>query len=202
MMVRLYYSERSGNCRKVHLALLEVGADYQLVQVDLGARDQKKPEFLALNPNGKVPTLVDGDFVLWESNAILWYLAEKYPAKQLVPEDHLLHAKLQQMLFWQACELGPAVGKLVHAAQREPGGSATVTGLRDDVTRLLGILGGIVSGQTGVVGGELTIADLALGPNVERAVANGVTLPASLDPWLQAMRSRPSWKKVFGERAT
>jgi glutathione S-transferase len=202
MMVRLYYAERSGNCRKVHLALLEVGADYQLVHVDLAARDQKKPEFLAMNPNGKVPTLVDGDFVLWESNAILWYLAEKYPAKRLVPEDHILRARLAQMLFWQTCELQPTVSKLVHAATKEPADPAAVTAAREEVTRVLGVLGGIVAGQTAVVGGELTIADLALGPNVERAVATGVTLPESLTPWLEAMRSRPSWKKVFGERAT
>ena len=201
MMVRLYYSERSANCRKVHLGLLEVGADYQLVQVDLARGEQKRPEYLAYNPNGKVPTLVDGDFVLWESNAILWYLAEKYPAMRLVPEDHLLRARLQQMLFWQATALGPGVHGLARAAlftpeaDRDP---AAIEAGRAEAGRALEILGGLLGGQTALVGGHPTIADLAMGPHVERAVALGVEPPAGLTPWLEAMRARPSWQKVLG----
>lgn len=203
MMVRLYYSQRSGNCRKVHLGLLEVGADYQLVHVDLPLGEQKKPPYLALNPNGKVPTLVDGEYVLWESNAILWYLAEKYPATALLPDDRLERARIQQMLFWQATELGPAVRTLARSAVQTPEEKrdpAAVDAARAEVVKLLGILGGLLGGHTASVGDTATIADLALGPSVERAIELGLEVPAGAAPWLKAMRARPSWMKVFGTR--
>jgi glutathione S-transferase len=79
-MFTLYTAPLSGNGRKVHMFLEEVGAPYQLVRLDLMKSEQKNPEYLKLNPNGKVPTLVHDDFVLWESNAILLYLAEQFPA--------------------------------------------------------------------------------------------------------------------------
>src|SRR5688572_9540897 len=131
MMVRLYYQERSQKCRKVHLALLEVGADYELVHVDPDIEGRQRPEVLALNPNADVLTLVDGDSVLWEANAILWYLAEKYPLTHLVPEDRLERARLQQLLFWQSTTLGPAMER----AEQE-----LETG-RDDAAHALRVLG-------------------------------------------------------------
>lgn len=200
MMVRLYYSELSTNCQKVHLGLLEVGADYELVHVDLTKGDQKRPEYVALNPNGKVPTLVDGDFVLWESNAILWYLAEKYPASSLLPEDRLDRGLLQQMLFWQATALGPAVRALYLAAAKTPEkdrDQGAIEAARTDLGRHLGILGGLLGGQTALVGDAATIADLAVGPSVERAVGLGLELPETARRWLAAMRARPSWAKVY-----
>lgn len=197
MMVRLYYSERSPNCRKVHLGLLEVGADYQLVHVDIAAREQKRPELLALNPNGQVPILIDGDFVLWESNAILWYLAEKYPATQLLPDDRLERARIQQMLFWQATALGPAVKAAARGAAQTPPDNAMAPA---EAMRMLGILGELLDGDRSLVGSGTTIADLAAGPSVERAVDLGLEIPEGIGPWLKAMRARPSWVKVFGAR--
>lgn len=200
MMVRLYYSEGSPNCRKVHLALLEVGADYELVHVDLTKAEQRRPDYLALNPNGKVPTLVDGDFVLWESNAILWYLAEKYPATALLPDDRLERARLQQMLFWQATALGPAARTLYRAAVKTPEkerDAGAIDAARSEVARQLAILAGMLGGQTALVGDAATIADLAIGPSVERALELGLELPAGAGRWLEVMRARPSWAKVF-----
>lgn len=84
-MLTLYTAPMSGNGRKVHMLLEEVGAHYQLSKLDLQKGEQKNPDYLRLNPNGKVPTRVDGDFVLWESNAILLYLIEKFSAQALLP---------------------------------------------------------------------------------------------------------------------
>jgi glutathione S-transferase len=85
--VRLYGStnKKSYNTLKIRAALAEAGAAYELVPVDLDKNENKTPDFLALNPHGKVPVLVDGDFALPESNAILWYVAETHPDSGLVP---------------------------------------------------------------------------------------------------------------------
>src|ERR1041384_4427471 len=78
-------NRKSFNTLKLRFALAEAGAEYQFVPVDLSKGEQKTAEFLAMNPHGKIPVLLDGDFALPESDAILWYVAEKYPAARLVP---------------------------------------------------------------------------------------------------------------------
>jgi len=85
--MRLYGSSngKSFNSLKLRVALAEIGAKYEYIPVDLERGEQKRPEFLRLNPHGKVPVLADGDFVLPESDAILWYLGEKYPEATLLP---------------------------------------------------------------------------------------------------------------------
>jgi len=78
-------SKRSFNTLKLRVALAEAGAAYEFVPIDLDKKEQTDPDFVRLNPHGKVPVLVDGDFVLPESDAILWYIAETFPAAQLLP---------------------------------------------------------------------------------------------------------------------
>jgi glutathione S-transferase len=87
--VKLYGStnKRSFNTLKLRAALAEAGAAYEFVPVDIDKGENKTPEFLAINPHGKVPVLTDGEFALPESNAILWYVAETHPASGLVPRN-------------------------------------------------------------------------------------------------------------------
>src|SRR5256884_6471464 len=85
-MLKLYgpTNRISINTLKIRVALAEAGAPYEYVPVDLGTGQQRDPAFLALNPHGKVPVLVDGTFALPESDAILWYVAESFPAAKLL----------------------------------------------------------------------------------------------------------------------
>src|SRR6185369_10234358 len=85
-MIKLYghVNRKSPNTLKLRVALAEAGARYEYVVVNLDAGEQKRPEFLALNPHGKIPVLVDGAFVLPESDAILWYIAETFPEAKLL----------------------------------------------------------------------------------------------------------------------
>ncbi len=80
-----HVNRKSPNTLKLRVALAEAGADYEYRAVDLDAGEQRRPQFLALNPHGKIPVLVDGDFVLAESGAILWYLGERFPDARLLP---------------------------------------------------------------------------------------------------------------------
>ena len=95
--LKLYDHTESQNGYKVRLALSNLKIDYEWIQVDLSAREQRENWFLKLNPNGKVPTLVDDDFSIWESNAILLYLGRKFSPNNLIPQDI---KKLGMMLEW------------------------------------------------------------------------------------------------------
>ena len=87
MAIKLYASFRSANCERVKIALQEKGLTYDIVQLDLKKKDQKRPDFLKLNPYGKVPVIDDGGTVLFESCVINEYLDEKYPNPPLMPKD-------------------------------------------------------------------------------------------------------------------
>src|SRR5689334_371466 len=98
--MKLYFHPGSANARKARMAaaLLNIDLDLQLVDVFAGAH--KKPEYLAINPNGMVPTLDDGGFVLWESNAIAQYLASTKPNSDLFPSDIKTRADISRWQCW------------------------------------------------------------------------------------------------------
>lgn len=102
------YTDATPNGLKVSIGLEEMGLDYKTHQVFLGG-DQFTPEFAALNPNRKIPVLVDNEFVLTESGAILVYLAEK--TGKLMPTDPVARARVVEMLMFQMASLGPMFGQ-------------------------------------------------------------------------------------------
>jgi len=88
------------NCKKVLAGLDLIGAKYELVHVDYFKAEQKEAAYLALNPNSSLPTMVDGDFVLWESNAILQYAADKTGNDAAYPKDLKTRADINRWLLW------------------------------------------------------------------------------------------------------
>jgi len=106
------YTAATPNGRKISVMLEEIGLKYTVHAINLGDQEQKKPEFLAMNPNGKIPTIVDrdnDDFVVFESGAILLYLAEK--TGQLLPADEKGRSRVIQWLMFQMGGLGPMMGQ-------------------------------------------------------------------------------------------
>src|SRR3954465_14732630 len=105
--MKLHYSPFSTNARKPRLAAAILGIDLTLVPIDLGKGEQRRPEFLALNPMGRVPVLEDGGFVLTESNAIMVYLAESTPGQALYPSGLKERTEVNRWLFWAASHWSP-----------------------------------------------------------------------------------------------
>jgi len=106
------YSSATPNGHKVTVALEELGADYHLIPINLSAGEQKLPSFLAMNPNGRIPVIVDRDnedFVVFESGAILIYLGEKFGA--LYPRDPKVRSRTLQWLMFQMGGIGPMMGQ-------------------------------------------------------------------------------------------
>ena len=106
--MKLYDAQVNVNSRKIFAVARELDLPIELMRLDMMAGEHKRPEFLKLNPNGKVPTLVDGSFAVWESNAIMLYLVQKHGKSKLLPTELKARAEVDQWLFWQTAHLQAA----------------------------------------------------------------------------------------------
>lgn len=165
-MLKLYghVNRLAANTMKLRAVLAELGATYEYVPVDLAGGEQRRPDFLALNPHGKVPVLVDGGFALAESDAILWYLAEKFPAAGLLPDTPRGRAVVHQWCDFASHSLYTgAYQHFLFAA----GPDATrhvpwfAEQLRTAIDRALGVLESVFATHQFVAGG-LSIADFGV----------------------------------------
>ncbi|MGR8933273.1 MAG: glutathione S-transferase family protein [Gammaproteobacteria bacterium] len=111
--MKLYTFPVSPNCRRVQAVINHLNLDCELIPVDLTQNEQLAPEFVALNPNHQVPTLVDGDFVLWESTAIMVYLCDKIAWQDLLPAETQARADVMRWLFWNASHWNVACSTFV-----------------------------------------------------------------------------------------
>lgn len=197
----------SPNSRKVRAVAYELGVPLEFVHVDLVHGAQKTPEFLALNPNGRVPVLRDDDFTLWESTAILRYLAAKSDRPHaLVPEDLRARADVDRWLAWQCQHLSPAtskvaferiVKKLVGAG--EPDQEVIRAGIAE-VDALTAVLDGWLADRS-YVAGALSIADFALAAHYSIAAMCGIDLTrhARVNAWLGRILARDSMRRALSD---
>ncbi|WP_332687643.1 glutathione S-transferase family protein [Devosia sp.] len=201
-MLRILGRVTSINVRKVLWALDELGLDYGREDWGLPLRDPKAPEFLALNPNGQVPVLVENEFVLWESNAILIYLAER--EGQLLPKQLEARALVLQWLIWQTGELNPPWGYAVNALIRKTPGFNDPDKIAESMTKwgakMELIEAQLAKGGDGFIAGDFSIADIALGLSVHRwmsIAADKPVLPAVAD-YYDRLRSRVAGARWMG----
>jgi len=155
------------NCKKVLAGLDLIGAKYELVHVDYFKAEQKEAAYLALNPNSSLPTMVDGDFVLWESNAILQYAADKTGNDAAYPKDLKTRADINRWLLWESSSWFPScyVYLVENCVKPLLGGEAdpAVIAAQDaQFHKLASILDQRLSQHTWVAGDHVTIADIAL----------------------------------------
>jgi len=161
--MKLYTNLFSPNARKVHAVAKELGLELETQTVDLRAGEQRTAEYLALNPNGKVPTLVDGDTVLWESNAIMCYLAGKGDT-DLWPKSAKRYDILRWM-FWESNHLTNALNRLFGQKFFSGGNpdQEIVDRATKDFRKYATILDGNLADKNFVTGDTLTLADFAIG---------------------------------------
>lgn len=181
-MLKLYGGSPS-RASIVKWYLEELSVPYEFIKLDLKSGEQRKPEFLAINPMGKVPAIVDGDFQLWESGAILLYLAEKYGKPPSVEERAII---AQWVLFANS---SLATGIFVEANRER------------EMPRLMSALNQILEQQPFVLGNEFTVADVAVG-SVLGYVAITLNLDLSAYPavsnYIKQIAERPAFQKSIG----
>ncbi|MEI8266609.1 MAG: glutathione S-transferase family protein [Betaproteobacteria bacterium] len=166
-MMKIYADPITVNCRKVLAGLDLIGEPYELVHVDYFTGQQKEPAYTALNPNASVPAMVDGDFVLWESNAILQYAADKRGNDAAYPQDLRTRADINRWLLWESSSWFPScyVFLVENCVKPLLGGSADAAVLEAQQAqfhKLAGILDARLAGSDWVAGSGPTIADIAL----------------------------------------
>lgn len=145
--------------------LQELGVDFEAIEVNLIAGDHNRPEFRKINPAGKVPALVDGDFVVTESVAIALYLAEKYPQKRLLPTDLRQRAEVDRWLLFTVTELEQPLWRIVRHTSLYPEAlrlPADVDLAGREFKEMAAVLEGHMQGRQFVVGDGVTVADFVL----------------------------------------
>lgn len=204
MTMVLHGFPMSPNTRRALLALEEVGAEHRLEQVDLMTGAQKSEAYRKLNPTGRVPTLVDGDVVLWESNAILVYLADKFPDRLFAGKTPAEKGDVARWMFMNAAHLSPALARIFAHTIRLPEDQRLpriVEESRAEVDRSLAAIElHLKDSSREFLAGPFGIADLSVAPSLGFAPMLGLSFDGypALAAWHGRVQSRPSWKKVYG----
>lgn len=201
--MKLYNANLSPNALRARAVAYELGLDIEIVEIDMRAGEHKSEHFLALNPNGKVPVLVDGDFAVWESRAINVYLAGLKPKAGLYPDDAKTRAIVDQWTYWGAIHLGPAIQRVAFERLFKPmfgmgeaDEAAVESGLKE-TAQLLPILDTALKGKDWIAG-DLSLADFALASVFVYREGAGISPDGTpnVAAWLARIESRESWKKA------
>lgn len=197
-MIRLLGRNTSGNVQKVIWLVEELGLDYQREDYGRQFGNTADEAYLSLNPTGKVPTLVDGDVAVWESNTILRYLCAK-AGSDLLPADPAGRARAETWMDWLLASLnGPYVAIFMETKKPEAERRADLQQLGDGLVELLKLPEGQLSRTTWLGGDSMTVAEFALGPIVHRCLNFPVELPPleGLRRWHGALMERPAFAKT------
>jgi GST-like protein len=200
-MIELY-SWTTPNGHKIHIMLEETGLPYRVHKINLGAKEQTRPEYLKINPNGKIPAIVDTDgpdgkpLAIFESAAILVHLAQK-SGKLLPTEPRARYATLEWLMF-QIANIGPMYGQAFHfrsvAPERVP---YAIDRYTNEVGRLLGVIDKRLFEQPYLAGAEYTIADIASWPWVRNSHSFGFNMDnyPNVQRWVSAIAERPAVRR-------
>jgi glutathione S-transferase len=202
--MKLYMNPMSPNVRRVRLTAAVLGLQLEEKNLDLAKGEQKTPEFLALNPNGAVPTLVDGDFVLTESRVIMQYLALKKPESGLLPRDEQARIDVTRWQFWDSSHFSPQLGMLMFQKVLKPMfglGEPDAGKIEEALTnfrRFATVLDKRLDGRQYVVGDSMTLADLTLASSLMYAKQTEAPLAEfpNIQGWFSRISDLDAWART------
>jgi len=199
--IKLYDFASSPNCQRVKVVLAEKKLPFETIPVDLRKGDQKKADFLKLNPYGKVPVIIDGNTVLYESCVINEYLEEKYPEPPLMPKEPAGKAKIRILIDYGMAHFDSPYQKLRQELMKDAKerNQEVIDGAKKDLKNLLQRFEREIGDQL-FLAGEFSLLDADLIPRFMRLEGFGVlpdpALP-QLGKWLERMKQRPSVKTIL-----
>ena len=209
MTIELYVFPPSPRAFKVMALASYLEIPYKLGMVDFRKGEQRSPAYAKLNPNMKMPTLVDGDFVLWESNAILQYLASLRPESGLLPRDERARIDVTRWQFWDLAHWDPAcavfvfeyVAKKIVLGIDKPDPTALEKGM-EPFHRVAGVLEQQLTGKRYVTGDALTVADFSLGAAMTMAVPAHYPLEryGEIRRWYASLAAMPAWQRTLAQQ--
>jgi glutathione S-transferase len=200
--MKLYYDPITVNCRKVAAGFSLMGVSFEKVHVDYLAGGHKDPAFLDINPNAALPVLVDGDFKLWESNAILQYVADKHEAFVYYPRELKVRADIHRWQLWESAHWFPScyvymfenVAKPLMKAEPD---LAAIDREAPNWHKLAHILDQRLANQHWLCGENVTLADIAVAAPMHLHTYQKLPLNAhpNLKRWMaEAVEPLPCWK--------
>jgi glutathione S-transferase len=203
-MLKLFHAAQSRSIRPRWL-LEELGVPYEVERLSLSAGDNKKPDYLKLNPNGQVPTLVDGDLALWESAAICQYLTDKFPEKGFAPPAGTPErAKYYQWIHFAMSGIEPsAVTIFLHTimkpeAERLP---QVVAPARETLQHAVGVVDAALAGREWLLGSKIGTADVMVGSTLGWCSMMGLLGDATpnAQAYLARIAERPAYQRATAD---
>ncbi len=199
-MLQIWGRANSVNVQKVMWAVAELGLAHRRIDAGRGYGVNDEPWYLALNPNGTVPTIDDGGVVVWESNAIVRYLAARYGAGRLWPEDPAVRAAADMWMDWQQSTLNPPLHPLFWQLVRTPEKERDAAGIGEAearCARAFAILDRHLEGRPYVAGDGLSMGDIPVGAMAHRWYALPVEHPEHphLAAWYERLQARPGFRE-------
>lgn len=200
--MKLYSIHNSNNCRRVNATIQHLGLGVDVLEETMP--ELKKPDYLALNPNGKVPTLVDGDFKLWESRSIMQYLAATKGDTAFWPRDPKRQADIARWQFWEASHLSKGTGAYAFEKlfkkifmKLDPDPVALAAGEKE-WHLFAPVLNAQLETRKWITGDELTLADFSVGGCFSYAEPSGLPWDgySHIRAWWSRLGEVPAWKNT------
>jgi glutathione S-transferase len=204
--MQLYYNSYSSNTRRVQLAADHLGIEFDLVQINLASQDDRR-RLEEVNANSKIPVLIDGDFILWESCAIMQYLAEGVPGQTVWPQERRARADVSRWMFWACQHFSPAIGVLTweyiwkkFVTGQDPDPKEVARG-ESDLAEAARVLDKHLATRRWLAGDDVTLADYAVAAPL--MYMDKARLPLDGYPhllaWFGRIQALPAWQRTAHE---
>ena len=196
-MIKLYTFPPSTNSRKVRIALLEKGLEFERINVDLSKREQKNPEYLKIHPFGQVPALDDEGFVVYDSTVINEYLEDEYPYPPLMPKDSEGRARARMMEDFRDTHFNPPCVKIIYEMRKPEGERVAdvITTAKADINKCFDRLETELKGKE-YLAGAFSLADIAFMANLDLLDRFQIAVDpkyANTTAWIARLKARPSF---------
>ena len=196
-MIKLYHFPQSTNSRKVRIALIEKGLEFERVPIDLGKKEQKNPDYLKIHPFGQVPALDDEGFIVYDSTVINEYLEDEYPYPPLLPKDSDGRARARLMEDIRDSYFNAACTQIMREGRKPEGerDAKIIDGAKAEIARCFDRIEKELEGRE-YLAGDFSLADIAFMANLDALERLGV----AVDPkykntlaWIARLKARPSF---------
>jgi glutathione S-transferase len=196
-MIKLYTFPPSTNSRKVRIALIEKGLEFERINIDLTKREQKSPEYLKIHPFGQIPALDDEGFILYDSTVINEYLEDEYPYPSLMPKDSEGRARARLMEDFRDTHFNPSFVHIIHEirkpeAERDP---QRMENAKAEIAKCFDRIEKELQGRE-YLAGSFSLGDIAFMPNIDLLDRFGIPVDSKYNnttAWISRLKARPSF---------
>jgi glutathione S-transferase len=202
-MIKLYTFPPSTNSRKVRIALLEKGLEFERINIDLTKREQKNPDYLKIHPFGQIPALDDEGFIVYDSTIINEYLEDEYPYPSLMPRDSEGRARVRLLEDFRDSHFNPFFVHIIHETRKPEGerDGARIDAAKAEITHAFDRTEKELQNKDYLVG-SFSLADVAFMSNIELLDRFGIPVDAAKYPktvaWIARLKARPSFAASAG----